>query len=172
MVEELGASPDEPEEVVVRRVRMPDAADLREHCFSMNTLEEVKVQTASNMDMQAAGQGFQLVAEVDGAVVGTLTLSCNDHPLNAHRAHLGSIVVSSHHQRRGIARRLIEESRRIAHTMGIEILETSCRADTAAETAYAHVGFVEYGRLPKGIIEPWGDRHVFDQVYFYLPSDD
>ena len=155
--------------VVVRPVEGGDAQDLRQHCFSRNTLDEVAAQIASSVEMHAAQQGVQLVAEVDGAVIGTLTLIRNTHALHAHRADLYSIVVHPDHQRKGIARQMLEESRRHAQALGIEILETSCRAGTGAQTAYTRMGFIEYGRLPRGIVEPWGDRHVFDQVFFYLP---
>ena len=43
------------------------------------------------------------------------------------------------------------------------------RADTPAEQVYPRLGFVEYGRLPRGIKESWGDQRVFDMVYLYQP---
>ena len=131
--------------------------------------EEVRARIEDTLQLFEEGRGVQLVAEVDGRVVGTATLRRHSHPLVAHRAELEDIVVHGSHQRQGIARRLIEESRTYAHPMGIEILEVSCRAGTVAETVYARLGFIEYGRLPRGIIEPWGERDVFDQVYFYQP---
>ncbi len=49
--------------------------------------------------------------------------------------------------------------------MGVELLATSCRAGTTAETVYRRLGFAEYGRLPGGIKEAWG--RVFDEVLLY-----
>lgn len=157
--------------VTVRPVRLSDAAQVRENCFSMNTLEEVQSRIATNLQVFAQGRGVQLVAEVDGIVVGTVLLMRHSHPLEAHRAELADLVVHGDYQRQGIARRLVEESRAYAASMGIEILEIGCRAGTVAEKVYPRLGFLEYGRLPWGIIEPWGDRKVFDQVYFYQPLE-
>jgi GNAT superfamily N-acetyltransferase len=93
------------------------------------------------------------------------------HPLFAHRAELDDVVVHRDYQRQGIARRLVEEARDYARSMGIEMLETSCRGGTPAEQVYPRLGFIEYGRLLRGIKEPWGDHHVFDMVYFYQPLE-
>jgi GNAT superfamily N-acetyltransferase len=155
-------------EVVVRPVETGDVQELQENCFLMNTLEELRDRVDGNLRMHEEGEGMQLVAEVDGAVIGTATLRRNPHPLFAHRAELDSIVVHGDYQRRGIARQMVQASREYARSLGIEILETSCRGGTAAETAYARMGFVEYGRLPGGIVEPWDDRQNYDQVFFYL----
>jgi GNAT superfamily N-acetyltransferase len=90
------------------------------------------------------------------------------HPLHAHRGEVTSLVVDPRYQRRGIARRIVEATREHAAT-GIEILEVGCRGGTPAESVYPRLGFVEYGRLPHGIAEPYGERHTYDEVFFYMP---
>jgi len=157
--------------VTVRPVQLSDAADVQDNCFTMNTLEEVQSHIRANLQASEEEKGLQLVAEVDGKAVGTVILTRNSHPLFTHRAELGSLVVHGDYQRRGIARRLVEESRSYAQSMGIEILEISCRAGTPAEQVYPRLGFIEYGRLPQGIKEPWGDHNAFDIVYFYQPLE-
>ena len=157
--------------VAVRPVRSSDATQVRENCFSMNTLEEVRSRIRANLQVSEQGNGVQLVALVEGIVVGTVTLRRDPCPLFAHRAELDSLVVRGDHQRQGVARRLVEESRVHAVAMGVEILEVGCRAGTVAERVYPRLGFLEYGRLPRGIIESWGDRNVFDAVYFYQPLE-
>jgi GNAT superfamily N-acetyltransferase len=137
----------------------------------MNTLDEVQVRIRANLSVFEQGEGVQQVAEVGGTVVGTVTLRRNSHPLLAHRAELDSFVVHGDYRRQGIARRLVEESRARAAAMGIEVLEVQCRGRTAAEQVYPRLGFLEYGPLPRGIVEPWGDRKVFDVVYFYQPVE-
>jgi GNAT superfamily N-acetyltransferase len=148
-------------------VRTSDAADLRENCFSMNTLEQVEARLADNIRLYEEGNGIRLVAEVDGRVVGTVMLTRHTHPLFAHRAQLDDVVVHGDYRRRGIARRLVAESRAHARAMGIEILEVNCRAGTEAEQVYPRLGFVEYGRLPRGIVEPWNEGAAFDQVFYF-----
>jgi hypothetical protein len=53
--------------------------------------------------------------------------------------------------------------------MGLEILEVGCRGGTPAEAVYPRLGFVECGRLPRGIVEPWGACQAYDEVSFYMP---
>jgi len=137
----------------------------------MNTLEEVEARIRRSLDVLEQGLGIQLLAAVDEVVVGTVSLIRSPHPMLAHRAQLDDLIVHGQYRRRGIARRLLEESRAYAESMAVEILEVSCRAGTVAEQVYRRLGFVEYGRLPRGIIEPWGDRNVFDVVYLYQPIE-
>jgi GNAT superfamily N-acetyltransferase len=155
----------------VRPVELADAVPLRQNCFSRNTLEEVRARIEASLKTSEQQRGIRLVAAVDGVVVGTILLTRNAHPLMAHRAELDDLVVHGDYRRRGIARRLLIESCVYVVSMGVEILEVSCRAGTAAEKAYPRLGFVEYGRLPRGIIEPFGGYEVFDVVYFYLPIE-
>jgi GNAT superfamily N-acetyltransferase len=137
----------------------------------MNTLREVQQRIAGTIAAFEQGKGVQLVAEVDGVVVGTATLMRNPHPLFAHRAEIDSVVVHGGYQRQGIARRMVEEAGVRAASMGIEILEISCRAGEVPEKVYPRLGFIEYGRLPRGIVEPWGERRTFDQVFYYRPLE-
>jgi len=155
--------------LVIRPVRLSDAFQVRENCFSMNTLGEVESQIQSNLELASQGKVAQLVAEVDGMAVGIVSLIRQSHPLHAHRAEVAGLVVHPDYQRRGIARQLVIACRQQAQSMGIQILEISCRGGEPAEQIYSKLGFHEYGRLPRGIIEPWGEKKVFDEVYFFQP---
>jgi GNAT superfamily N-acetyltransferase len=155
--------------IVVRAVQTVDAAQLRENVFSANTLAQVEERIAGNVRAFEKGTEVHLVAEVDGVVVGAGGMVRNAFPLHAHRGELVSLVVHPHYQRRGIARRIVEQIVKRAVSMGLEILEVSCRGGTPAEAVYPRLGFVEWGRLPRGIVEPWGDHRVYDQVHFYMP---
>jgi GNAT superfamily N-acetyltransferase len=156
-------------DVVVRLAEPGDAPHLQAYCFSMNTVAEVEAEIVANQTAFQAGRCVQLVAMVDSTPVANILLRRDDHPLRAHRATLYALVVSEHYQHRGIARRLLHEACAYARTMHITILETSCRGGELAEVIYPRLGFREYGRLPAGLIEPWGARRCFDEVYFYLP---
>lgn len=70
---------------------------------------------------------------------------------------------------RGIARTLLEETRRRAGDVGIALIETSARAGEPAEEVYRRLGFREWGRLPNGLRQSWGGVREFDEVYFVLP---
>jgi GNAT superfamily N-acetyltransferase len=162
--------------VMVRPVKPEDAVQLRENCFSMNTLAEIEADIAERVKAFEAGTLVHLVAEVQDSegtsgVVGTAILTRNEHPLMAHRGKVGSLVVHPDYQRRGIARRIIETMCDYAAEMGIEFLEVGCRGGTPAEKAYPRLGFIECGLFPRGLIEPWGDHLAFDHVSFYMPVD-
>ena len=157
------------ETINVRPIHPQDAADLRESIFSANALDEVEARIAENVRAFARGTEVHLVAEIGGTVVGTGGLVRKTHPLHAHRGELVSLVVHPDYQRRGIARRIVEEVRRYAASMGIELLEVGCRSGTPAEQVYPRLGFVECGRLSRGIIEPWGAHTAYDEVSFYMP---
>lgn len=183
--------------VAIRIVQEADAEDLWENIFSQNTLAEVKRRVTSlYLKAYAAGVGVPLVAEVDGHVVGITSMTFIEHPLKAHICTLGDIVVNPGFQRMGIARRLVDECKRLAVDVGKtksvasvrgattdecrtlaantgkSIMLTGARAGTAAETVYRKLGFIEYGRLPNGLIErpPFHeDERAYDEVFFYMP---
>ena len=156
-------------EFIIRPVRPEDAEDLRENCFSANTLAEVQERVAESIQAAEEGTKVLLVAEVEGTVVGTGAFVRNTHPLYAHRAEVGSLVIHPDYQRRGIARRIVERIAETAALMGLEILEISVRGGTPAEEVYRRLGFIEWGRLPRGLVEPWGEHKVYDSVHFYMP---
>jgi len=156
-------------EPIIRPVRTEDAADLRENCFSRNALEEVQEQVADAIRTAEQGTQVLLGAEVEGRVVGTGAVVRKTHPFYAHRAAVGGLVVHPRYQRQGIARQIVDQIRALAATMDLEILEVGCRGGTPAEAVYRHLGFVECGRLPGGIVEPYEGGQTYDEVSFYMP---
>lgn len=131
-------------------------------------MAQVEERIAQNVQAYDLKTEVHLVAEVDGVVVGTGGLVRRTHPLYAHRGELVSLVVHPDHQRRGIARRIVAELCRYAAEFGLSILEVGCRGGTPAEAVYRRLGFVECGRLPGGIVEPWGEQRAYDEVSFYI----
>lgn len=155
--------------VIIRIVQEDDADNLWENIFSRNTLNEVKDRIAMYLQSYAAEKAIPLVAEVDGHVIGTMYLAFDDQ-LRAHICTLGDVVVNPGFQRMGIARRLFEEGKAHAAEKGKCMMTVSTRGGSAAETVYQKLGFIEYGRLPNGIIErpPFWDREcAYDEVLFY-----
>lgn len=157
------------EQVVIRLVQESDVEDLWENIFSANTLNEVRERTAGNLQAYAEGQALFLVAEANGHVVGTLRMAFNRSPWGPHLCELNDLVVNPAFQRRGLARRLLEECKVRAAEKGIQMITVGARGGTPPEEVYRHLGFVEYGRLPGGMIEPWGNHDVYDEVMFYMP---
>jgi AraC-like DNA-binding protein/ribosomal protein S18 acetylase RimI-like enzyme len=163
---------DMKDRVIIRTVRQEDADDLWENVYSANTPNEVKDRVASYVQAHADGKAIPLVAEVDGHVVATtyVTLKEPDHPAG-HICTLFDVVVNPAFQRMGIARRLIEECKTRAAEQGKRMMCVSARGGRMAETVYRKLGFIEYGRLPNGIMDTWRTKtpSTSDEVLFYMP---
>lgn len=155
--------------VTIRPVLLSDAEALHQNCFSRNTREEVAAALQSHLDAMAAGDALRLVAIVDGAAIGNALLLRRSHPLQRHRAVLADLVVTVAWQGKGVARQLVDALAEQAGALGISLLETSCRGGEAAEAIYPRLAFVACGRLPGGLVEPWGERRIFDEVFFFRP---
>lgn len=158
-----------PPRIFIRPVIMNDANHLQTNCFPAVSLEQVWEALRDTLAATEAGKELQLVAEVDGIVVGSATLRRDSHALRSHRAGLFGLIVQPVYQRQGIAGQLVDALAAHAQALGIEILETSCRVGTGAEQVYPKLGFTEYGRLPRGLYQTWGEPTIFDEVYFYRP---
>lgn len=159
--------------VIVRIVQEDDAEDLWENIFSRDTLNEVRNRVTSlYLKEHALGKAIPLVAEVDGHVIGVIYMAFAQHPLETHICTLGDVVVNPGFQRMGIAHRLIEECKKYAVKKGKSMMKVSTRGGTTAETVYGKLGFIEYGRLPYGIMEQppfWDKICAFDEVLLYMP---
>ena len=92
-----------------------------------------------------------LLAEVDGKVVGTAGInSINAAEKTRHRASFG-ISIAKAWWRLGIGRALTEACIKCARDAGYLQLELEVVADNRrAMELYKSVGFMEYGRNPKG----------------------
>lgn len=112
------------------------------------------------------GRGVLFVAVDDSNdVLGSVTVTRNQHRLRRHRASLGGFVVRESSRGTGVARKLNEACAEWAREQGCTILELEVRGGTHAEGAYRGLGFVEYGRLPGGMVEEAG---TFDQVEMFM----
>ncbi len=159
--------------VIIRLVRETDAEDLWENVFSRNTLKEVKERIARYLQVYEAEKAVSLVAEVDGHVIGEIYLVFNEHPLRSHICNISDNVVYPAFHHMGIERRLLEECKTRAVEQGKSIMVMQERGGTAEETFDRdELGWIEYGRLPNGLIEQppfWEQERVYDEVLFYLP---
>lgn len=156
-------------DVVIRPVAPGDAKDLQRNCFPRSTLDEVRRLVETSLKGALEGRYVHLVAEDDGAVVGTIELTAQSGRAK-HRGELFRFVVAEPHRGKGIARMLLEAALAEAKRMGIEMIDAAARAGTSAEDAYRKLGFVEFGRLPGGLV--MDPEEVYDLVYFYLPVEE
>lgn len=94
---------------------------------------------------------IEILAIVDGTVAGTAGIEAVGSKYKVrHRADFG-ICVTKEYWHLGIGRALINACIECAKTAGYAQLELSAVSDnTKAVSLYRSVGFVEYGRNPKG----------------------
>ena len=94
---------------------------------------------------------IELLAEVDGAVVGSAGIGCvGRREKTRHRARFG-ISVDRAYWGLGIGRAMTEACIECAKTAGYVQLELEAVAENEQALAlYRSVGFAEYGRNPKG----------------------
>ena len=94
---------------------------------------------------------IEILAELDGTVIGTAGIGCVDRKEKTrHRAEFG-ISVDKTYWGLGVGRALTGACIECARTAGYVQLELMAVAENKAALAlYKSVGFVEYGRNPKG----------------------
>jgi len=85
------------------------------------------------------------VAELDGAIVGRLSIGRDPHPASHHIADLG-LMVGAGHRRRGVGRSLLETAADWAASAGVRKLELHVFPHNEAALAlYESFGFVREG---------------------------
>jgi len=155
--------------VFIRSVQETDAEDMWENIYSRNTPNEVKERIAKSIKRINEGNLIQLVAVIDSQVIGTIQLIQNEHPMRYHRWLLADFVVNPLFQKQGIGKKLFHEVKKeVLESHDASIIEVTTRGGTIAEKVYKKIGFIELGRIPAGLVEPWNDNKKFDEVLFYM----
>ena len=109
-------------------------------------------QEAEFLEQKTASENeIEICAVVDGRIVGTAGIEAiGSQDKLKHRAEFG-IGIENAYWNLGIGRALIEACIECAKTAGYAQLELDVVAENrAAVTLYQKLGFVEYGRNPKG----------------------
>ena len=122
----------------------------------LRTYPEENTMTAADeaqylRDKTASGNEIEILAEIDGKVVGTAGIECiGAREKVRHRADFG-ISVAREYWGLGVGRALTLACVECARRAGYAQLELEVVADNARALAlYQSVGFVEYGRNPRG----------------------
>lgn len=157
---------DEMNEVKIRKMTVNDTKSLWENIFSGNTPEEVKKRVQKNIAEMNSGNCVALVAAIGENIIGTALVKKSQYILSSNRCELNDVVVNPAFQKQGIGMKLCHECFFHAKQMGCDYVLTSCR-NNGTERFYQALGMTECGRIPGGILEPWGDNKVYDEVIFY-----
>ena len=133
----------------------------REHPLSFAGVRDAQALAAMARDLIEAGLGWEYRRERIARMIGdadTVTLVARDSLRIAgfaamtfadERAHLVLLAVRPSHQRRGIARRLVDWLVESAMTAGIASIHVELRASNFAAFAfYRAAGFAETLRVP------------------------
>ena len=163
-------------QTIVRRARGADAPAIREVYFAaavQGTLARMpdEVDDAYVAEFMAAAQdGLEVVAEVDGRIVGELHAS-RLHPRQFSHA-LGELTIAVHpdHQGQGIGRKLFEEFFRIVKGEMPDIHRVELFAwdqNQGAIRLYESLGFRFEGKLPRRVRTDSGEWRD-DVVYGWL----
>ena len=135
------------EEIVVRRLRLPDdatqenAAGIALLAAQLNPSDVPRSDVAWLWEMLSPATTHLLVAQADAAIVGMLTVCAFAVP-NGWRAYIEDVAVDQAHRKRGIARRLFEEAFRIQEENGWRTLQLTSRPSREeANLMYPILGF-------------------------------
>jgi ribosomal protein S18 acetylase RimI-like enzyme len=121
-------------------------------------LDECRAFVESNLKLGNP----QLIAEIDGRLVGWCDVRRSPLPVHAHVGNLGMGVLPEF-RGQGVGERLIRTAIEASRAAGFERLELHVYAkNTVAEALYRKVGFVREGTLARGkkIDGEYDDVHV------------
>lgn len=90
-----------------------------------------------------------LIAEEDGAVVGTVQLDMASRANGLHRAEVAKLMVHSAHRRRGIAAELMQAVENAARHAGRTTLILDTREGDPSERLYLKLGYRRAGTIPE-----------------------
>lgn len=150
--------------VNIRPVEFADAAALAKGVLVQSTEAEVAASLEVDIAEMKKRSQLYLVAETDNLVVAQCSFKLCSSPIKRHLGEIFSLVVSGQYQGRGISSLLVKRGLEWFKGIGVRKALISVRKGTKAETVYRHLGFIEYGCLKDGIIEPWGNKDRFDEV--------
>lgn len=134
---------------------------LTETDFLLFTREEADRWTEAGerafIDIFSKEHHLLMLALADGQLVGSLTIRQQPSRKEGHVGQLGIAVLHAYWNM-GIGRRLMTAAQRWAEEHNeIEILQLSVVSQNErAIQLYRNFGYVEYGRMPKGIKQPDG----------------
>lgn len=112
----------------------------------------------------ARGARVLFVAEIDGAIVGTVQLVLEQPENQPHRADVSKMLVAASARRHGLGARLMGTAESAARASGKSVLVLDTCEGTAADRLYTRLGWSRVGVIPRYALNPdgsWCDTVVF-----------
>ena len=116
-------------------------------------------------DGVAAGDRILVVAEVDGAIVGTVQVVFAWPENQPHRADVAKMLVHRSARRRGLGARMLAVAEAAALAAGKTLLVLDTVTGGDAERLYARCGWTRVGVVPDYALFP--DGRYCDTTFFY-----
>lgn len=113
----------------------------------------------------ADGSRILLVAEAEGAIVGTTVLTLAHQPNAPHRAEIGKMLVHSTMRRRGVGARLLSTAEETARKLGRSLLMLDTQSDSDGDKLYRSCGWTPFGIVPGHSLTTDGRPHP--TTFFY-----
>ena len=106
-----------------------------------------------------------IVAETDGAILGTVQIGIATMPNQPHRADLKKLLVHRRARGQGLSRLLMDaaESAAVAHGRHVLVLDTA--TESPAEAIYEKLGWQRVGVIPQYALMP--DGSYCGSTFFY-----
>jgi N-acetylglutamate synthase-like GNAT family acetyltransferase len=114
----------------------PAALEVSREAFAELRAVYVPGAESVNAARQQSGRYARLVAEVHGAVVGTLTWA-----VEGDRVHLRALAVAAPHRRHGVARTLTERCAALARGLGLRAVSAYAIKETGNLAVFERLGF-------------------------------
>ena len=124
----------------IREFLAADEPAVREVWLETGMASPQRADTLATIERTIAAGGRLLVLEADGALVGTSWLT-----VDGRRTYLHHFGVRPSHQRRGLGRRLLEETLAVARVIGLQVKLEVHRDNAAAVALYRQAGFLRLG---------------------------
>jgi GNAT superfamily N-acetyltransferase len=111
------------------------------------------------------GERFVIVAEVDGAIVGTIQVIWAQPENQPHRGDVAKMLVQRRARRHGVGAALLAAAESAALSAGRTVLVLDTVTDTDAYRLYARRGWQRCGEIPNYAL--WPDGRPCPTTVFY-----
>lgn len=126
----------------VRKATMDDLGPLHLYCFASEPIDELEKRLKRDIDKMERGEGYRLVAEMNGYPIGTIAIELDRK--NRKVAQITQLIVTGPLRGTATADKLVEVASDLARQAGIDVLQVEInRSDGKLIEKYKSWGFVE-----------------------------